>query len=68
MLYFHNTNLAGKGVMKAKIVSKFLGAAEVRNLKSTELRKRIGIVNRHCFTPRGKMISFEVQNRQVTRY
>jgi hypothetical protein len=45
MLYFHNTNLAEKGVMKAKIVSKFLGTAEVQNLKSTELRKRIGIVN-----------------------
>jgi hypothetical protein len=59
MLYYHDTNLAGKGVMKAKIVSKFLGTTEVRNLKSTELRKRIGIVNRHCFIPRGKMISFE---------
>jgi len=68
MLYFHNTNLTGKGVMKAKIVSKFLGTAEVRNLRSTKLRKRIGIVNRHCFTPQGKMISFEVQNGQVTRY
>jgi len=66
MLYCHNTNLAGKGVMKAKIVCKFLGTVEVQNLKSMELRKRIGIVNRHRFIPRGKMISFEVQNEQVT--
>jgi hypothetical protein len=68
MLYCHNTNLAGKGVMKAKIVSKFVGSVEVQNLRSTELRKRIGIVNRHCFISRGKMISFEVQNGQVTQY
>ena len=64
----HDTNLAGKGVMKAKIVSKFLGTAEVRNLRSTKLWKRIGIVNRHCFIPRGKIISFGVQNGQVTQY
>jgi hypothetical protein len=68
MLYCHNTNLAGKGMTKDKIVSKFLGTAEVQNLKSTKLRKMIGIVNQHCFIPRGKTISFEVQNGQVTRY
>jgi hypothetical protein len=68
MLYCHNTNLVGKGVTKDKIVSKFLGTAEVQNLRSTKLQKMIGIVNQHCFIPQGKMISFEVQNRQVTRY
>jgi hypothetical protein len=37
-----------KCVMKAKIVSKFLGTAELQNLRSMELWKRIGIVKRHC--------------------
>jgi hypothetical protein len=25
-------------------------------------------VNQHCFIPRGKIISFEIQNGQITRY
>jgi len=45
MLYCHNIILTGKGVTKNKIVSKFLGTAEVQNLRSTKLWKMIGIVN-----------------------
>jgi hypothetical protein len=41
MLYYHDTNLAVKDVMKAKIVSKFLGTAKVWNLRSTELREAL---------------------------
>jgi hypothetical protein len=67
MLYYHN-KVAGEGVTKAKIVPSFLGTAEVQNLRSTKPWKMIGIVNQHCFISRGKMISFEVQNGQVTRY
>jgi len=49
MLYYHNTNLAGEGVTKAKIVPSFWETGEEQHLRSIELRKRIGIVNQHCF-------------------
>jgi len=48
-LYCHNTNLSREGVTKTKIVPSFWETAEVQNLKSTELWKRIGMVNQHYF-------------------